>query len=285
MNRITMIENLEGCESLQKLDLTMNAIGIRGLLSVAALTVNDRLRELFLMGNPCADHEGYRSFVIAAVPQLKFLDGAGVTPLERITARHNYLRIKREFEDIVANEGKTSDEGDAHEAELQSTGEHVEPALNEKLNTSHSQGEARDIPRTNIFDALPEDVADVKQKNQGEFAFTLTESEDESALELEVRVGTFMDTSLIHVDIQPRLVRVKIKGDLLQLRLSHEVATDASVAERSKSTGKLLITMPKVNWHVKPRRQKLLEKAVKTSDPLATISYCSDEISEPPDIL
>ena len=39
MNKITMIENLEGCESLVKLDLTMNEIAMRGLLNVSTLAV------------------------------------------------------------------------------------------------------------------------------------------------------------------------------------------------------------------------------------------------------
>lgn len=32
---------------------------------------NIHLKELFLMGNPCTDFDGYRQFVVAALQQLK----------------------------------------------------------------------------------------------------------------------------------------------------------------------------------------------------------------------
>ena len=58
-----------GCESLEKLDLTVNFVG--SLSSVESLKHNIHLRELFLVGNPCTEFEGYRQFVVAALPQLK----------------------------------------------------------------------------------------------------------------------------------------------------------------------------------------------------------------------
>lgn len=92
---------------------------------------------------------------------------------------------------------------------------------------------------------------------------------------LEVKVGKYLDTSLIKADIQPEWVRLLIKGYLLQLELGAEaspappaflpsseirrrwsltepapllqVFPDRSVATRSKATGALLITMPKVD--------------------------------------
>lgn len=52
INNIEKIENLSGCESLQKLDLTLNFIG--ELTSVESLRDNIHLEELFLTGNPCS---------------------------------------------------------------------------------------------------------------------------------------------------------------------------------------------------------------------------------------
>ncbi|KAJ8337299.1 hypothetical protein SKAU_G00385190 [Synaphobranchus kaupii] len=69
LNNIEVIENLEGCESLQKLDLTVNFVG--QLSSVQSLKGNLHLRELFLVGNPCTEFEGYRQYVVASLPQLK----------------------------------------------------------------------------------------------------------------------------------------------------------------------------------------------------------------------
>ncbi|KAI1902040.1 hypothetical protein AGOR_G00040620 [Albula goreensis] len=84
LNNIEVIENLEGCESLQKLDLTVNFVG--QLSSVESLKDNLHLRELFLVGNPCAEFEGYRQYVVASLPQLQYLDGKEIKRSERIRA-------------------------------------------------------------------------------------------------------------------------------------------------------------------------------------------------------
>ena len=51
INNVEKIENLNGLESLQKLDLTLNFIG--ELTSVESLQFNYNLEELYLTGNPC----------------------------------------------------------------------------------------------------------------------------------------------------------------------------------------------------------------------------------------
>nr|XP_043870976.1 dynein axonemal assembly factor 11-like [Solea senegalensis] len=93
LNNIEVIENLEGCESLQKLDLTVNFIGC--LSSVHSLRHHIHLRELFLVGNPCADFEGYRQYVVASLPQLKWLDGKKISRSERIRAFQGLDEVKR----------------------------------------------------------------------------------------------------------------------------------------------------------------------------------------------
>uniref|UniRef100_H0WXC6 Leucine-rich repeat-containing protein 6 n=1 Tax=Otolemur garnettii TaxID=30611 RepID=H0WXC6_OTOGA len=95
LNNIEKIENLEGCEWLTKLDLTINFIG--ELSSVKTLQRNIHLKELFLMGNPCADFDGYRQFVVATLQQLKWLDGKEIERSERIQALQNYPVIKQQI--------------------------------------------------------------------------------------------------------------------------------------------------------------------------------------------
>lgn len=56
-----------------------------------------------------------------------------------------------------------------------------------------------------------------------------------------------LDTSYVDVDVQPTYVRVTIKGKILQLTLSAEVAVDKSTAQRNTTTGSLVITMPRVD--------------------------------------
>uniref|UniRef100_A0A4W3JWQ5 Leucine-rich repeat-containing protein 6 n=1 Tax=Callorhinchus milii TaxID=7868 RepID=A0A4W3JWQ5_CALMI len=94
LNNIECIENLEGCEFLNKLDLTINFVG--ELTSVASLKHNVHLKELFLMGNPCTEFEGYRQFVIATLPQLKQLDGKEIDRSEQIQALQDYPEVRRQ---------------------------------------------------------------------------------------------------------------------------------------------------------------------------------------------
>ncbi|XP_043736189.1 dynein axonemal assembly factor 11 isoform X1 [Cervus elaphus] len=93
LNNIEKIENLEGCEGLTKLDLTVNFIG--ELSSVKTLQGNIHLKELFLMGNPCADFDGYRQFVVATLQQLKWLDGKEIERSERIQALQNFTAVEQ----------------------------------------------------------------------------------------------------------------------------------------------------------------------------------------------
>lgn len=55
---------------------------------------NEHLEELMLMGNPCAEYEGYRSYVIAVLPQLKQLDMAEINRTERIEALQRFANSK-----------------------------------------------------------------------------------------------------------------------------------------------------------------------------------------------
>ncbi|XP_062482978.1 dynein axonemal assembly factor 11-like isoform X1 [Pezoporus occidentalis] len=95
LNNIERIENLEGCEELKKLDLTANFIG--ELSSIEALKHNIHLKELFLVGNPCTEFEGYRQFVVATLHQLKCLDSKQIERSERIQALQNYPEVKQKI--------------------------------------------------------------------------------------------------------------------------------------------------------------------------------------------
>ncbi|XP_053571923.1 dynein axonemal assembly factor 11 [Bombina bombina] len=97
LNNIEKVENLEGCESLQKLDLTVNFVG--ELSSIRSLKNNIYLRELYLIGNPCAEFEGYRQYVVATLPQLKWLDGKEIERSERIQALQDYQQVQLQMKE------------------------------------------------------------------------------------------------------------------------------------------------------------------------------------------
>ncbi|CAH1775286.1 unnamed protein product, partial [Owenia fusiformis] len=92
LNNIEVIENLEGCESLKKLDLTVNFVG--EITSVGCLKNLVHFEELYLVGNPCTEYEGYREYIIATLPHLKKLDGIVVEKSERISAIQEFYRIE-----------------------------------------------------------------------------------------------------------------------------------------------------------------------------------------------
>ena len=95
LNNIEEIEGLEKCECLKKLDLTVNFVG--KISSVKTLKDNIFLEELYLVGNPCAQFEGYRDYVAACLPQLKTLDGTTIETSERIKAQQNFRFIENKI--------------------------------------------------------------------------------------------------------------------------------------------------------------------------------------------
>jgi len=54
--------------------------------------------------------------------------------------------------------------------------------------------------------------------------FKLDEADCGTKVVLDVAVSKFLDTSLIDIDVQPLLIRILIKGKLLQLHLPAEVS-------------------------------------------------------------
>jgi len=56
LNNISMIEGISGCESLRKLDMTVNFIGLEELEeSMVNLSRCPVIKELYLTGNPCTE--------------------------------------------------------------------------------------------------------------------------------------------------------------------------------------------------------------------------------------
>ena len=88
LNNITIIEGLDRCEFLNKLDLTINFIDVDTLeSSIDALVDRPHLADLYFMGNPCEQEwPGFKPYVYARLPNLKTLDGTDITRAMRITA-------------------------------------------------------------------------------------------------------------------------------------------------------------------------------------------------------
>ncbi|XP_071369949.1 dynein axonemal assembly factor 11 [Centroberyx affinis] len=278
LNNIEVIENLEGCESLQKLDLTVNFVG--RLSGVETLRHNVHLRELFLVGNPCSQFQGYRQYVVASLPQLKWLDGTEISRSERIRAGQGLEEVRRRIQQQEQEylRRRAEERGEARKERKQRCPEEEEEETEKKTSpeeekefwetpcsfTPESRLEAHrhledqrrakeketekkpKAPRTLI-------TADgrVMNVNEPKLEFCLTEDEDSNTVVLDLAVYRHMDSSLLDVDVQPTYARVNVKGKIFQLVLPAEVKPDSSTAQRSQTTGHLVLSMPKAEGEIK----------------------------------
>uniref|UniRef100_A0A087X5W7 Leucine-rich repeat-containing protein 6 n=1 Tax=Poecilia formosa TaxID=48698 RepID=A0A087X5W7_POEFO len=291
LNNIQVIENLEGCESLRKLDLTVNFVGL--LSSVESLQHNAHLRELFLVGNPCTEFQGYRQYVVTALPQLKWLDGTEISRSERIRASQGLEQVRsttrqgeetRDLE-VKANLIQTFPDGlnvcvfllssQDDKENLRSAEEEEQDfwhtpcsftpesrleahrRLEEEKNANRKEPEKKNKPPRTLITA----DGRVMNINEPKLAFSLTEDEENDAVVLDLAVYRHMDTSLMDVDVQPTYARVSVKGKMFQVVLPAEVKPDSSTARRSQTTGHLVLTMPRAEGELRvqkpvPRRRR-----------------------------
>uniref|UniRef100_A0A671N936 Leucine-rich repeat-containing protein 6 n=1 Tax=Sinocyclocheilus anshuiensis TaxID=1608454 RepID=A0A671N936_9TELE len=290
LNNTEVIENLEGCESLQKLDLTVNFVG--KLSSVESLKQNVLLRELYLVGNPCTEFHGYRQYVVACLPQLQRLDGKEIRRGERIQAlqeldavrRHvleqeaEYLEKREEQKRsaltvmIISHRLLSENQNGTHQNPESSSKAHTEdkekefwekpcPFTTESRLEAHrhledkrrAKEKEREKPKTKTPRTLITADGRVLNINEPKLDFSLTEDEN-NCMRLEIHVYRHMDTSLLDMDVQPTYVRVTVKGKVFQLVLPAEVKPDSSTAQRSQTTSHLLLILPLAHGEIKPKK-------------------------------
>ena len=87
---------LAGCTALQSLDLQNNRLGDGAAVLGLLPRLLPRLKCLYLRGNPLVSSmRGYRKSVIAACPQLTFLDDRPVFEVERLSAEAWWVGSRR----------------------------------------------------------------------------------------------------------------------------------------------------------------------------------------------
>ncbi|XP_015586664.1 protein tilB homolog [Cephus cinctus] len=292
LNNIEVIENLEGLESLKKLDLTINFIG--DLQGVKKLRYNENLEQLILTGNPCTDYEGYRDYVVASLPQLRELDMTPIDRSERIKGLQRYAEVegdvirgyrryakirekqihrheereKLRITEINEDGLEKEDEEVENENFWKSTSYHTpedrlaiaERTLKIEEKRKKAQIQKTDEPKRILKLFSPDGRA--YNVNQAKVSFTLNDEDCRDNVILEVAIYKHLDTSYLEVDVQPRYVRVTIKGKVLQLTLPCEVLTQKSSVKRNVVTGHLVITMPRLNQLETIRKSSRIEKKV-----------------------
>ncbi|KAJ8909963.1 hypothetical protein NQ315_014914 [Exocentrus adspersus] len=273
VNNIEVIENLERCESLEKLDLTLNFIG--DLESVASLKNNIHLKDLYLTGNPCCEFEGYRDYVIAQLPQLQSLDVVEIKRSDKLKARQQFkeaeqkikrcqeeYRLQREEQKQRVSRKNPSDLSD--DDFWKSTSENcpetrIEIARRSTKSKNVDAKEEKPKRSVSLFnkDGRPLNV------NQAKLRFTFND-EDPKQYVLDVAVYKFLDTNLIDVDLQPIFVKLTVKGKVFQMVFPEEIYVEKSTAQRSQTTGHLVLKMPRVNY--KPKTHRILPKKESTTE-------------------
>ena len=87
-----------------------------------------------------------------------------------------------------------------------------------------------------IVSDIVQEGEDIRQKNEGKWEFTLQDSANGAAVELDVEIGRYMDTSLVKADVQPLFVRLLIK-------VQHMLHLTCATVELSRSRITYLSTM------------------------------------------
>ncbi|GET90512.1 hypothetical protein, conserved [Leishmania tarentolae] len=276
VNNITVIDGLQGCEALERLDLTLNFIAEP--TSVQTLLANPFLESLHLTGNPCTKTEGYRAYVIRALPQLKELDGDEIIRAERVMARQaedvviqvaeeeavkvrEAERIKQEMlaKGIDPFPPKYNDKG---ERVYGHTPEERLQMLREQQKMEQKKKEEESTPKPGSIAALHQELKRQQQppkhltseeerakygrlllRNEPRVPFHM-DQDDAAEFVLTVEPGKFISTTLLSVQVEVDVVRVFIKGKLLQVPVEDELAADAAQVQRSTTTGQLKVTVP-----------------------------------------
>mmetsp|Transcript_30256 Transcript_30256/g.76129 ORF Transcript_30256/g.76129 Transcript_30256/m.76129 type:complete len:445 (+) Transcript_30256:94-1428(+) len=280
INNITKIEGLERNEKLRKLDLTVNFIDLDGLLGVEKLKVNLCLEELYLLGNPCCEYDGYRLFVVGTLPQVKKLDGNQVTASERILAQQGLKELRERLvvaaKERVRQKGGNVDLVDAAEVEEQVVDSDDERELygwspeirladykkDIKREEKRAEEQKRiDRERDPVKAAEEEARANrtlfkedgtPRQCNDGKWQYKMDEDK-EGNIKVDIDLPKFMDSSLLDLDVQPKYFRITVKkpekhDKILQLIFPSEVRSDECQAQRSQTTGNLVLLVPKLHW-------------------------------------
>uniref|UniRef100_A0A3B4ZSJ1 Leucine-rich repeat-containing protein 6 n=1 Tax=Stegastes partitus TaxID=144197 RepID=A0A3B4ZSJ1_9TELE len=283
LNNIEAIENLEGCENLQKLDLTVNFVG--RLSTVDSLKHNIHLTELFLVGNPCTEFEGYRQYVVAALPQLKWLDGTEISRSERIRASQGLeevmIRVGEQEEEYLRKRSKEKEEANRKAAGGEKGNKEKKPGFDGRWYTDINNTTPGLEENQDLEENLKNQESD-EGRREREFWETPCSFTPESRLEahrhLEQKRTNINQQKLSETEKKPKTPRTLIAADGRVLNVnepkyeynsflkyselifynlggfnycrfsstSGSLKPDSSTAQRSQTTGHLVLTLPLV---------------------------------------
>ena len=281
LNNVTSLPPLTSAlSSLTKLDLTLNHISLSALpSSLSSLTANDRLRELYLTGNPCTSWQWCRLYVIARLPALHSLDGVEVKRGERLEADWKMPQMQQELDAAAAseqedrareeNEREAKQATDGKQEEQKQQSNKFTPELRLRMYEEQQAAEAARVaeaaasapaPAPNFYASAMKSLSTLldpaqytsslpSQRNTGRYEFSLTSpASSPQLLVLSLSLPRHLDSSLLTVDVHPLWLQVAVKGKLLVLHCEEEVEASSAVVQRVQSDGRLVVKMKKVRW-------------------------------------
>lgn len=146
LNNIGRIENIEGCESLKKLDMTVNFVEVTDLHdSVMCLAALPNIKELYLTGNPCESWTGCKDYVIANVTTLETYNGELITPSQRIKAKQLLPSLKASLFEAIEKRKLEKKQEDYENMERKKLEEHLTEEEKAKLKTAYTKESRREI--------------------------------------------------------------------------------------------------------------------------------------------
>jgi len=207
------------------------------------------LKEIYFTGNPCTDWKSCRELTIALCEQIQFYDGKDVLHSERILAKQNLndllIDLNTEIEMKKFKEATNPIETNENSYTRENRRKmYLEMAQEKEAKEKKKNPEKFEEKKKESTMYYPNGEA--RQCNEGKYEYKLLEWDDPEYTFFEIKVPKYMDTSLIDVNLQPKLVSIRIKGKLTQLRLNDEIQVEKSEVTRSQVTGMLHIKMPKV---------------------------------------
>lgn len=210
VNSIGLIEGIRGCESLQKMDLTLNFIDVEDFEeSMDNLAELPDFRELYLLGNPCTDWEHWKDYVVARLPHLGRLDGEDVSKTWKLKARQSLEWLEKQLtvaarksieKKVLEDRDGTKDPNkyckewrrECYEEKIQAEQEREQKSKENSMFKEYNELQDELKPRP-----VPVYGRDgkVRQANQGKYEWRYDETPDRTCVIFEVKVPKFMDTA------------------------------------------------------------------------------------------
>lgn len=258
VNSISVIEGLHDCESLRKLDMTCNYIDVEDLeQSMINLSKCPEIKELYTTGNPCESWPKYKEYVYATVPQLMKLNGIEITHSMKILAKQELSEItkllRKDAEESKKKKASGENKITFDKAERRKM--YLELEEQKKESEEHKKkaryGEDAPVkPPPSVYN----DSGEIRLCNEGKYKFNIDDDSEIGYSIFTMYLPKYLDTSLITVDLNPKYIRVNVKGKITQIKFFEDILVEKSKIQRSQITGALVVKCPMAKYTDEDRK-------------------------------